>query len=72
MSSAVLSSCRRTLHTLWNEYELVLENKKSDKDFTAIERGRVKYIYRRRKVVWYNIGSMVRSDWSLHESCNII
>ena len=55
-SSAVLSSCTHTLHTIWNEYEFGLANRKAAKDFTAIERGRVKYIYHRRKVIWDKIG----------------
>ena len=68
ISSVVLSSCPRTLHTLWNEYEFVLANRKAAKDFTDIEQGRVKYIYHRRKVVWDNIGEMVRGSWSSHEA----
>ena len=42
ISSAVWSSCLHTLHALWNEYEFGLANLKAAKDFTAIERGRVK------------------------------
>ena len=49
-----------------------MENRKEDKDFTAIKQGRVKYIYHRKKCVWDNIGEMVRSGWSLHEACNRI
>ena len=70
ISSAVLSSCPRTLHAIWNEYEFGLENRKAAKDFTAIEPGRVKYIYHRRKVVWEKIGEMVRGGRSSHEACN--
>ena len=68
--SAVLSKCPRTLHTLWNEYEFGLGNRKAAKNFTAVERGRVKYIYHRRKVVWHKVAEMVRSGWSAHDACN--
>ena len=56
MSLAVLSDFPETLHTLWNEFEFGLENKKPAKDFTSIEQGRVKYIHHNRNVVWDNIG----------------
>jgi hypothetical protein len=69
---AILSRCRKTLHTLWIEFEFGLANRKAAKDFTAYERGKVKYIYHRRKVVWDKIGEMVRSGWSSDEACNKI
>ena len=72
ISSKLLSSCTCTLHTIWNEYGFGLENRKIDKDFTAIDWGRVKYLYHRRNVFWYNIGEMLSSSWSLKEACDII
>ena len=71
-SSAVLSSCPHTLHTIWTEYEFGLANQKATKDFTAIEQSRVKHIYHRRKFVWDKIEEMVRGGWSSHEACNRI
>ena len=42
------------------------------KDFNAVERGRVKYVNHRRKVVCDQVSEMVRSGWSAHEACDII
>ena len=71
-SAALLSKCPKSLHTLWNEYEFGLANHKPAKDFNAVERGRVKHVYHRRKVVWDQVSEMVRSGWSAHEACNKI
>ena len=71
-SSKVLSSYTCTLHTILNEYGFGLSNRKTAKDFTAIDWGRVKYLYLRKTFVWYNIGEMVSSSLSLHEACDII
>ena len=71
-NSALLSKSPRTLHTLWNEYEFGLANRKAAKDFTAAERGLVKYTYHRRKVLWDKVAEMVRSGWSANEACNRI
>ena len=60
----------RTLHTLWNEYEFGLANRKPAKDLTAAERGQVKYVYHRKKVLWDKVAEMVRSGWSAHDACN--
>ena len=62
----------KSLYALWSEYEFGLANHKAAKDFNAVERGRVKYVYHRRKVVWDQVTEMVRSGWSAHEACDII
>lgn len=69
---ATLSKKPKTLHSLWNEFEFGVGNKKAAKDFTARERGKVKYCYHRRKVVWDKVSEMVRCGWSSHEACNKI
>ena len=50
--TATLSSCPRTLYVLWQEWEVGIGGRKAARLFTARERGRVKYSYHRRKVVW--------------------
>ena len=70
--NATLSSCPRTLHLLWNEYQFGLGNRKAAKDFTAPERGRVKHKYSKRKIVWDKVAEMVRSGWSAQDACNRI
>ena len=69
---ATLSTTPRTLHALWNEYEFGLGGRKAAKDFTAQERGRVKYKYSRRKVVWNMVEEMVRGGYDSNEACNRI
>ena len=41
-----------TLYALWNEYKLGTGKMKAAKDFTRKERGRCKYTYHQRKIVW--------------------
>ena len=71
-SDATLSPCPRTLHTLWQEYEFGLGNRKAAKDFTPEERGRVKNLYSKRKIVWSKIADMVRGGWDANQACNRI
>ena len=47
-------------------------NNKAAKDFTSKERGKVKYLYHRRKVVWEKVTEMVRSGYIAHDACNKI
>ena len=58
---ATLSKNPRDLYILWKEYEEGLGGRKAAKHFTASERGRVKAIYHRRRVVWDAIATMVRA-----------
>jgi Transcriptional activator of glycolytic enzymes len=55
-----LSSCPRNLYALWEEYEFGLNGQKAAKRFTSRERGRVRYKYTRRKIVWDRITLMIR------------
>jgi hypothetical protein len=61
---AALSPRPRNLHLLWQEYEFGLGGRKPARQFTAIERGRVKFKYCRRKVVWDIIDRMVRGGFT--------
>jgi hypothetical protein len=60
-NNARLSPNPRNLHTLWQENEFGFGGRKPAKDFTTEERGRVKYSYHRRKVVWDKIAELVRA-----------
>ena len=60
-NAATLSPNPRTLHVLWQEYEFGIGGRKAARLFTAAERGRVKYSYHRRKVVWDKIAEMIRA-----------
>jgi hypothetical protein len=39
----------KSIHTLWNEYEFGIGGQKPAKEFTSVERDRVKYGYHRQK-----------------------
>ena len=62
---ATLSNCRRSLF-VWQEYEFGLPGWKAAKRFTSRERGRVKYKYHRRKVVWDMILRLLGRAHSIH------
>jgi len=59
--AATLGACPRDLHALWHEYEFGTGGRKPARQFTAIERGRNKFKYSRRKIIWNAIDRMVRS-----------
>jgi hypothetical protein len=58
---STLSPTPRTLYILWQEYEFGIGGRKPARLFTPAERGKVKYSYHRRKVVWDVIASLVRA-----------
>ena len=62
--SVSLSSTPRTLYVLWDEYTKGLGGSKAAKDFTAKERGAVKYKFSRRKVFWDCVTRLVNSGLS--------
>lgn len=49
---AQLSKTPRSLYDLWTEYQHGIGGNKAAKDFTYTERGKCKFKYCRRKVVW--------------------
>ena len=63
---ATLSNCPRSLFKLWQEYEFGLQGRKAAKRFTSRERGRAKYKYHRRKVVWDMILRLLGRGHSIH------
>jgi hypothetical protein len=56
-----LSPTPRTLYVLWQEYEYGVGGRKAARLFTTVERGKVKYTYHRRKVVWDVIAMRIRA-----------
>ena len=51
----------RTLHQLWEEFEHGVGNNKPAKYFTRAERGRYKFKYSRRKIIWDLIAARIRA-----------
>jgi hypothetical protein len=71
-NTATLSRNPRTLFILWQEYEFGIAGRKAAKNFTALERGRVKYNYHRRKVVWEKIAEMIRAGHTANTAIDAI
>ena len=65
-STANLTSCPRTLHDLWDEYIVGIGGAKPAKDYTAQERGKFKYKYYRRKIVWDLLSRLAATGLSSH------
>ena len=63
---STLSGSPVDLWALWEEYEFGVGGRKAAKKFTFHERGKNKYKYHRRKVVWDKIASLIRSGHSYH------
>jgi Transcriptional activator of glycolytic enzymes len=64
--AATLSTFPKDLWVLWEEYTTGLQGRKAARCFTSRERGRVRYKYHHRKVVWDKIAEMVRQGLSYH------
>jgi len=54
----------RDLYVLWQEYEFGVGGRKAAKLFTRSERGKVKFKYSRRKIVWECIHRLIRSNYT--------
>ena len=70
--NATLVKNPRSLHIIWQEYELGIGGRKPAKNFTAAERGRVKYAYYRRKIVWETISGLVRAGHTAQVAIDMI
>ena len=66
--TALLMPRPRTLYQLWDEYIRGIGNNKPAKYFTRAERGKFKFKYSRRKVLWDLIERLNRAGVSLHSS----
>lgn len=60
---ATLSRCPRDLYILWREFEFGIGGRKPARHFTRFERGRVRVVYSKRKLVWSTIDRMVRGGY---------
>lgn len=49
---------------LWDEYEYGVGGNKAAREFTPAERGKVKFKYSRRKIVWDVINNMCNRNIS--------
>ena len=69
---ANLSRCPRSLYELWNEYMFGFYGNKPAKDFTAQERGKVKFAYYRWNVFWVQVAKMVREGYTHDRAIDLI
>lgn len=70
--AARLSANPRTLYALWNEYTVGIGGRKAARLFSAQERGREKYKFHRRKVVWEVINRLIRSGRTAQTAIDMI
>ena len=61
-----LISSPKTLYDLWDEYTIGIGGRKPAKEYTPRERGKVKYKYTRRKVVWDTISKLTNAGLHSH------
>ena len=64
--SATLSAHPRTLYELWDEYVVGIGGRKPAREFTAKDRGRLKYKYYRRKKLWDLVCELTRGGLTHH------
>ena len=64
LNPANLSKCPKTIYDLWIEYTTGLGGNKAACEFTQQERGKVRYKYCRRKIVWDTISNMCSRNMS--------
>ena len=67
-----LSRLPKTLYDLWDEYTVGLEGRKPAKLYSSTERGRCKYKYTRRRVVWQKIEELVLAGFTSHAAIDMI
>ena len=68
--SAVLLQTPRDLYIVWHECQFGIGGRKPAKLFTPTERGRCKYVYHRRKVVWDRVASMIQAGYTAETAIN--
>ena len=62
-----LSKTPKTLFVLWQEWEVGIGGRKPAKLFTRVEtRGRVKFIFCWRKILWETVAMLVRASYTAH------
>jgi FtsZ-binding cell division protein ZapB len=66
LCEATLSKHPKNLYKLWEEYEFGMEGRKAARKFNLRERGKNKYKYHRRKVVWDRIEEKIRQGHTYH------
>ena len=54
-------NCPKDLYILWAEYEAGVGGNKPARQFTASERGKVKFKYSRQKIAWDVIDKMINA-----------
>ena len=67
-----LSANPRSLFDLWEEYTNGIGGRKPAKSYTPVERGKVKYKYTRRKIVWDVITKLTNSGLHSHTAIDRI
>lgn len=69
---AVLARNIKTLHGVWEEYHKGIGGRKPACLFTRSERGKVRHVYAKRKLVWDKISALIRCGDSYEIACDKI
>ncbi len=69
---ARLSTCPRTLHALWDEWEKGTTTQKPVRLWTAQERGKYKHSIYMRKFLWNKVSEMISGEIGAHAACDMI
>ena len=62
----------KTLDILWEEYEFGIGGRVPAKNFTSIQRGKVKHSYARRKIIWDCILNQISKGYTAQTACKRI
>lgn len=70
--NAKLSRRPKDAITLWNEYQHGLDGSKPARLFTRSERGQVKHVHFKRKILWDKVSTLVNGGWTAEAACQKI
>ena len=59
------------LHKLWNKWVVGMDGNKAAKDFTSVERRKVKTKYSTRKVFWNKVSELVQAGHTSNRACDL-
>ena len=65
-----LSKQPKDMYKMWEEYEFGLEGRKAARKFNLRERGKNRYTYHRRKVVWDRIAELIKRGHTYLSACD--
>jgi len=62
----------KNLHDLWKEYEFGLGCHKAARDFTREDRGKINFVYSRKKVFWDVVSKLINAGNTSDSAIDLI